>query len=152
MKVLSLLQPWATLVVLGAKKYEVRGWQTAYRGPLLIHASAKKPSQRERAFFAQADYFKTFIEEKKNELLSSTYKKCIYLIKADIKKNLKFVDIINSSMRILINNYPGYFNRLITDMLILLIPIQDKLDEINNNFHVRSEIRCCQLYYNFKEF
>jgi activating signal cointegrator 1 len=63
MKVLSLLQPWATLVVLGAKKYEVRSWQTDYRGPLLIHASAKIPTRRERAFFSQADYFKTFIED-----------------------------------------------------------------------------------------
>lgn len=62
MKVLSLLQPWATLVVTGAKKYEVRSWQTNYRGALLIHASAKKPSRKERFFFEQADYFKDHID------------------------------------------------------------------------------------------
>jgi hypothetical protein len=39
MKVLSLLQPWATLVVMGAKKIETRSWNTFYRGPILIHAS-----------------------------------------------------------------------------------------------------------------
>jgi hypothetical protein len=39
MKALSLLQPWATLVVMGAKTIETRSWQTAHRGPLLIHAS-----------------------------------------------------------------------------------------------------------------
>lgn len=39
---LSLLQPWASLVVLGKKKVETRSWQTAYRGPLLIHASLGK--------------------------------------------------------------------------------------------------------------
>ena len=39
MKVISLLQPWATLVVIGAKKIETRSWNTKYRGPLLIHAS-----------------------------------------------------------------------------------------------------------------
>lgn len=39
MKVLSLLQPWATLVVIGAKKIETRNWKTKHRGPLLIHAS-----------------------------------------------------------------------------------------------------------------
>lgn len=38
-KTLSLLQPWASLVVMGLKKIETRSWQTAYRGPLLIHAS-----------------------------------------------------------------------------------------------------------------
>lgn len=40
MKVLSLLQPWASLVVLGHKEIETRSWNTKYRGPLLIHASA----------------------------------------------------------------------------------------------------------------
>jgi len=39
MKTLSLLQPWASLVVTGRKKIETRRWTTAYRGPLLIHAS-----------------------------------------------------------------------------------------------------------------
>jgi hypothetical protein len=42
MKVLTLLQPWATLVVIGAKKIETRSWNTKYRGPVLIHASKKK--------------------------------------------------------------------------------------------------------------
>jgi hypothetical protein len=38
-KVISLLQPWASLVVMGHKKIETRSWTTAYRGNLLIHAS-----------------------------------------------------------------------------------------------------------------
>lgn len=40
MKVLTLSQPWATLVAIGAKKIETRSWNTRYRGPLLIHAAA----------------------------------------------------------------------------------------------------------------
>lgn len=63
MKVLSLLQPWASLVVWGVKKYEVRSWQTKHRGALLIHASAQRPSRRERLFFAQADHFSNYIED-----------------------------------------------------------------------------------------
>lgn len=42
MKVISLLQPWASLVVLGHKRIETRSWNTKHRGPLLIHASAGK--------------------------------------------------------------------------------------------------------------
>lgn len=42
MKVLSLLQPWASLVMVGAKKIETRSWQTPFRGELLIHASLGK--------------------------------------------------------------------------------------------------------------
>lgn len=38
-KAISLLQPWAHLVVIGAKKWETRGWKTEHRGRVLIHAS-----------------------------------------------------------------------------------------------------------------
>ena len=43
MKALTLLQPWATLVAIGAKKIETRSWRTHYRGPLAIHASMGMP-------------------------------------------------------------------------------------------------------------
>lgn len=39
MKALTLTQPWATLVAIGAKQIETRGWATDYRGPLAIHAA-----------------------------------------------------------------------------------------------------------------
>jgi len=41
-KALSLLQPWASLVIMGLKKIETRVWSTTYRGTLLIHASMGK--------------------------------------------------------------------------------------------------------------
>ncbi|KPV50187.1 hypothetical protein SE17_28415 [Kouleothrix aurantiaca] len=37
--VITLTQPWATLVAIGAKQIETRSWATTYRGPLLIHAA-----------------------------------------------------------------------------------------------------------------
>jgi hypothetical protein len=40
MKVLSVRQPFAALLVSGAKRLEARSWDTSYRGPLLIHASS----------------------------------------------------------------------------------------------------------------
>ncbi len=39
MRALTLDQPWATLVAIGAKKIETRGWWTYHRGLLAIHAS-----------------------------------------------------------------------------------------------------------------
>lgn len=39
MKALTLIQPWATLVAIGAKRIETRSWRTTYRGPLAIHAA-----------------------------------------------------------------------------------------------------------------
>lgn len=41
MKVISVMQPWATLIALGEKKFETRSWETKHRGELLIHASKK---------------------------------------------------------------------------------------------------------------
>jgi len=39
MKVISIKQPWASLIITGYKAYEFRTWKTKYRGKLLIHAS-----------------------------------------------------------------------------------------------------------------
>jgi activating signal cointegrator 1 len=45
MKALTLTQPWATLVAIGAKKIETRSWRTDYRGPLAIHAAKGFPAK-----------------------------------------------------------------------------------------------------------
>lgn len=39
MKVLSLKQPWAELILQNKKKIELRKWNTKFRGEFLIHAS-----------------------------------------------------------------------------------------------------------------
>ena len=38
-KIISVRQPWAWLIVAGHKDIENRTWRTSYRGRLLIHAS-----------------------------------------------------------------------------------------------------------------
>ena len=38
MKVLTIREPWATLIINGFKCYEFRSWKTNYRGKILIHA------------------------------------------------------------------------------------------------------------------
>lgn len=43
MKGLTVLQPWASLIAVGAKRVETRGWRTPYRGPVLITASKAFP-------------------------------------------------------------------------------------------------------------
>ena len=48
MKALTLTQPWATLVAIGAKKIETRSWKSDYRGPLAIHAAKKFPISAQR--------------------------------------------------------------------------------------------------------
>jgi hypothetical protein len=43
---LTLHQPWATLIAIGAKRYETRSWPTAYRGPIAIHAAKRFDDQQ----------------------------------------------------------------------------------------------------------
>lgn len=38
MKVITIKQPFATLIAEGLKEYEFRTWKTNYRGPIFIHA------------------------------------------------------------------------------------------------------------------
>lgn len=39
MKVISIKQPYASLIAYGYKEYEFRTWKTNYRGKIYIHAS-----------------------------------------------------------------------------------------------------------------
>jgi activating signal cointegrator 1 len=45
-RVITIQQPWATLVALGEKPVEYRTWPTAYRGPLAISSSKAFPKYR----------------------------------------------------------------------------------------------------------
>jgi hypothetical protein len=48
MKALTLHQPWATLIAIGAKRIETRSWETKYRGLIAIHAAAAFPKYARR--------------------------------------------------------------------------------------------------------
>lgn len=48
MRCLTLTQPWASLVAVGAKRIETRSWRTSYRGPLAIHAAKGFPGEAKR--------------------------------------------------------------------------------------------------------
>jgi hypothetical protein len=49
-KILSIRQPWAHLIVRGAKNIENRSWATKYRGPFLIQASLNVDRQACREY------------------------------------------------------------------------------------------------------
>lgn len=51
MKVLTIREPWASLIGCRVKKIETRSWATSYRGELYIHAGVHKLSKKdERAY------------------------------------------------------------------------------------------------------
>jgi activating signal cointegrator 1 len=48
MKCLTIQQPWASLIAVGAKKFETRSWPPNHRGTLAIHAGLRR-ARHERA-------------------------------------------------------------------------------------------------------
>lgn len=54
-KAITLWQPWATLVAIGAKQFDTRSWLTRHRGPLVIHA-AKRFTRAERAWCCEEPF------------------------------------------------------------------------------------------------
>lgn len=61
MEALSLTQPWATLMAIGAKRYETRDWRTTRRGDIAIAASKGFP--RDERELCQEDPFCTVLAE-----------------------------------------------------------------------------------------
>lgn len=55
-RALTLTQPWATLVSIGAKHYETRSWPTNYRGWLAIHAAKNYPSECRKLWHTHLAY------------------------------------------------------------------------------------------------
>lgn len=58
MKLISLWEPWATLMAIGAKRIETRSWRTPYRGWLAIQASKGGLSKRNLADCLEEPAFK----------------------------------------------------------------------------------------------
>lgn len=67
-KVISLVQPWAYLFALGAKKFETRSWQTKYRGELYIHSSAKFHFS-DLELCRESEHFKKYIPDPSSGIL-----------------------------------------------------------------------------------
>jgi hypothetical protein len=49
-KAISLHQPWVSLIALGVKQFETRGWSTNYRGKLVICAAKKNSKQQQSQY------------------------------------------------------------------------------------------------------
>lgn len=56
LRAISLWQPWATLMAIGAKKIETRSWPTTYRGLVAIHAAKKWNRELRTAAFETAPF------------------------------------------------------------------------------------------------
>lgn len=121
MKVITVKQPFATLIAEGLKEYEFRTWKTKHRGDILIHAGKgidKKAMKRYEHL--NLDYPSGCI------IAKVTITDCIF-IDDNMKKVLKdknplvYYGIIND------DNWKGYGFKLENVEKVKPIPINGKL-------------------------
>jgi len=88
MKVITVKQPFATLIAEGLKEYEFRTWKTRYRGDILIHAGKNMDKKAmERYKHLGLDYPLGCI------IAKTTITDCVYVDK-DLKNELKNRDAL----------------------------------------------------------
>lgn len=133
MKVLSLIQPYATLIALNEKRIETRSWKTNYRGELYIHASKKIDQIMYREPFWSV--LKSTLIESSELLTGMIIAKCNLIDCEKILINRDYAGyavLENSSREISGNEYhfgdytPGRWAWILEDIEMLKEPIPAK--------------------------
>lgn len=106
MKVLTIREPWATLVVEGMKEFEFRSWNTSYRGRILIHAG--KYFEKEVAL----DFESYGFEYGKGEIIGeAVLVDCIY-IDDDFDKMLQGMNSLVYGRKSRVGKYAWKFEKV----------------------------------------
>ena len=92
MKVLSIKEPYATLISNGDKLIETRSWKTNYRGELYIHASSAKIVKKHLANQYVIDISKNLKMNYGNIICKAKLVDCIYM-------NQDFIDSIKKNQK-----------------------------------------------------
>jgi hypothetical protein len=79
---ITIMQPWATLIASGARKYDIRTWGTHRRGAVLIHAGVTyRDLQRE---LAMSPAFACLLREHAASRLANEFPRGVLLGTADL--------------------------------------------------------------------
>lgn len=121
MKVITIKQPFATLIAKGYKEYEFRTWRTKYRGSILIHAGKGVDKKAMEKFKHLNLDYPTGCIIAKAKLVD-----CIYVDKMIIKK-LKEEDSLVYENIIKHPEWNGFGFKLEDIVEVKPIPINGKL-------------------------
>ena len=96
MKVLTIKNPWAMLILIGLKDVENRSWKTDYRGKLLIHSSKQSSSKKMNEI---QDFVSKNIlsEEERNQLRYNSKAKHTCCTFGSIIGEVELVDCVQNS-------------------------------------------------------
>lgn len=120
MKCISVWQPWASLIAVGAKRIETRSWDTAYRGPLAIHA-AKHWTKAEKLLCGQ-EPFKSALARAHPRLIGLPYGKIVAVCRLSECEQIARADVTEQE-RAFGNFLAGRFAWFLTDVRCLELPV-----------------------------
>lgn len=130
MKVITIKQPFATLIAKGYKEYEFRTWRTKYRGDILIHAGKGIDKEAMKRF----EYLN--LEYPIGQIIAkATITDCVY-VDDELKSILRKKDdqvyhgVIKEN-----SNWDGYGFKLENVQEIEPIPINGKLSLWDYNYN-----------------
>lgn len=130
MKVLTIREPWASLVGCGIKIIETRSWATSYRGELYIHAGVHRISAKDE----RACRLSQYIPERKLHY-GEIFVKCnlVDCVKIDEEYSAKLKE--ENPLNHECGNYtPGRYAWILTDIeYITPIPAKGQLSIWNYN-------------------
>ena len=129
MKVLSIKEPYATLIANGDKLIETRSWKTNYRGELYIHASSTKITKNYLTNQYVIDISKNLKMNYGNIICKTKLVDCIYM-------DQDFIDSIKEKQKeYYLGQYElGRYAWVLEDVeLIKSIPAKGKLNIWNYN-------------------
>ena len=121
MKVISIIEPWASLIKDNIKFIETRSWKTTYRGEIYIHASLKKVSKNDKRIDELIALLKNKNFKYGHIIAKATLIDCIYMDNEFIKK------IINNKTEYICGEYrEGRYAWILKDITPLNTPIPVK--------------------------
>lgn len=86
MKVVSIIEPWASLIKEKVKYIETRSWKTNYRGKIYIHASLKKVPKKDGRINNLINLLKDKEFKYGHIIAEATLVDCIYMDEEFISK------------------------------------------------------------------
>ena len=129
MKLLSMWDPWSTLVAVRAKRVETRGWSTDYRGPSAIFSTKTGLSKSElketcaEPFFAEA--LKSAPAFCPGHIIAIGFIiDCRPLDEHHVNNIFKIHPALKTEQEIAFGNYaPGRFGLVFDDVNLLRVPV-----------------------------
>ncbi len=136
MKVLSLTEPYATLIKEKKKKIETRSWKTSYRGTLYIHASLTKMSKETK----ENKELMELVDDKAlnygNIICKCNLVDCLYMTKEYVEKIKK-----DNYQEYICGEYKEGRYAWILDDIVIITPIKAKGQLSIWNYYNELEIR-----------